>query len=69
MSVYQMQQQAARLFEQHVNAEFIGQSLHFISAELSRLKEERRIAAMVKMAERTRRMREAEESGKRAANK
>ena len=46
-----------------MQAEFVGQSLHFITAELTRLREERRIAAMIKVAERTRRMREAEESG------
>lgn len=37
----------------------------FLSKELLRLQEERRIHAFVMLAERTRRMREAEESGRR----
>lgn len=55
------------LFQQHVQAEYIGQTLDFLTKELTRLREDRRIAAMVKLAERIRRMREAEESGLRQA--
>ena len=51
-------------FESNIQGEYIGLTLDFLSKELVRLREERRIAAMVKLAERTRRMREAEESGK-----
>ncbi|KAI8894254.1 solute carrier, TRAMD3 or PAT1-domain-containing protein [Globomyces pollinis-pini] len=51
------------LFETAIQAEYVGKTLDFLTKELVRLREERRIAAMVKLAERTRRMREAEESG------
>eukprot|EP01137_Pigoraptor_chileana_P011280 Opistho-2@61878 len=44
----------------------VADTLDFLSKELVRLQEERRIAAMVRLAERERRMREAEESGRRA---
>ena len=44
----------------------IGAMLDTLSKELVRLQEERRIHAFAMMAERARRMREAEESGKRA---
>lgn len=53
------------LFETSIQAEYVGQALDFLSKELVRLREEQRIAAMVKLAERTRRMREAAESGAR----
>jgi hypothetical protein len=43
----------------------VGSMLDFLSKELVRLQEERRIHAFAMMAERQRRMREAEESGKR----
>jgi hypothetical protein len=54
-----------RLYEMCIQGEFIGQTLDFISKEIVRLREERRISAMVKLAERLRRMRESEESGRR----
>lgn len=43
----------------------LADMLDFLSKELDRLIEERRIHAMVILAERSRRMREAEESGNR----
>ena len=45
--------------------ENVGNMLDFLSKELVRLQEERRIHAFAMMAERQRRIREAEESGKR----
>lgn len=45
----------------------IAETMDQLSKELVRLKQERRIAAMVKIAERERRRREAEESGRRQA--
>ncbi|KAJ3039216.1 Cilia- and flagella-associated protein 91, partial [Rhizophlyctis rosea] len=42
-------------------------TLDHLTKELTRLREERRISALVLLAERTRRMREAEESGRRQA--
>ena len=50
-------------FESVVQAEYVGKTLDFLTKELVRLREERRIAAMVKLADRTRRIREADESG------
>lgn len=50
-------------FESAVQAEYVGKTLDFLTKELVRLREERRIAAMVKLADRTRRIREANESG------
>lgn len=47
--------------------EMVGATLQFLSTELVRLKEARKIQAMAMIAERTRRMREAVESGKREA--
>lgn len=46
-------------------AELIGKQLDFLNKELIRLQEERRIHAFAMLAERQRRMREAEESGHR----
>ncbi|KAJ3030495.1 UNVERIFIED_CONTAM: Cilia- and flagella-associated protein 91 [Siphonaria sp. JEL0065] len=51
-----------KLFESSVQAEFVGKTLDFLSKELVRLREERRISAMVRLAERTRQMREADET-------
>jgi len=48
-----------------VQGEMVGATLPFLTSELTRLKEQRRIAAVVQLAERTRRMREAEEAGTR----
>ena len=50
-----------------VQGEMVGTTLQFLSTELIRLREERKIQAMAMLAERTRRLREAEEGGKRAA--
>jgi hypothetical protein len=52
-----------QFFETNIEAEYVGKRLDFLTKELVRLREEQRIAAMVKFAERTRRMREAEERG------
>ncbi|KAJ3413697.1 Cilia- and flagella-associated protein 91 [Chytridiales sp. JEL 0842] len=54
-----------KVFESNVQAEYVGKTLDFLSKELVRLREERRIAAMVRLAERTRKMREAEETDRR----
>jgi len=48
-----------------VQAEVIARSIDNLSKELVRMKQERRIAAMVRIAEDVRRRREAEESGRR----
>ncbi|KAI8813718.1 solute carrier, TRAMD3 or PAT1-domain-containing protein [Cladochytrium replicatum] len=58
-------QQIERLFEANVESEYVGKTLDFLTKEIVRLREERKIAATVKLAERIRRMREAEESGRR----
>lgn len=50
-----------------IQSEVIARSLDNMSKELVRLKQERRIAAMVRVAEDVRRRREAEESGRRQA--
>ncbi|KAL7751160.1 hypothetical protein RI367_003365 [Sorochytrium milnesiophthora] len=44
---------------------FVGERLDFLSKEIQRLREEQKIAAVVKLANRMRRMREAAESGQR----
>ena len=46
-------------------ASHLGQRLDLLTKELVRLQEERRVAAYVMLAERQRRTREAEESGRR----
>ncbi|KAI8853400.1 solute carrier, TRAMD3 or PAT1-domain-containing protein [Chytridium lagenaria] len=48
-------------------SEYVGRTLDFLSKEIVRLREERRISAMVKLAERTRKLREAEEKDRREA--
>jgi len=48
-----------------VQSEIIARSLDNLSKELVRLKQEKRIAAMVRIAEDVRRRREADESGRR----
>eukprot|EP00743_Colponemidia_sp_Colp-15_P003486 GILK01003764.1.p1 GENE.GILK01003764.1~~GILK01003764.1.p1 ORF type:complete len:665 (+),score=144.46 GILK01003764.1:160-2154(+) len=50
-----------------LQGEVVSRTLDSLSKELLRFREQRRIAAMVKLAERDRRMREAEESGRRQA--
>jgi NADH dehydrogenase/NADH:ubiquinone oxidoreductase subunit G len=48
-----------------VQAQNVGSALDYLSKELVRLQEERRIHAFAMLAERERRMREAEEAGRR----
>jgi hypothetical protein len=55
----------ARELETVFQAEYTGKMFDYYSKELVRLREERKIAALVFLAERTRRMREAEETGRR----
>ncbi|KAI9353251.1 solute carrier, TRAMD3 or PAT1-domain-containing protein [Zopfochytrium polystomum] len=55
----------AHMFEANIQSEYVGRTLDFLSKELVRLREERRIAAMVRLAERTRKLREAEETDRR----
>ena len=50
-----------------MQSSIISKTLDNISKELVRLKEERKIAAMVRLAEDVRRQREAQESGRRQA--
>ena len=50
-----------------LQGEFISETLDVLSKELVRLKQERKITAIVKHAERERRMKECEESGRRQA--
>ena len=50
-----------------LQANIISQTLDHLSKELVRFKQERKIAAMVRLAEDVRRRREAEESGRRQA--
>ena len=50
-----------------LQAQIIADTMSNLSNELVRFKQERRIAAMVHMAEQDRRRREAEESGRRQA--
>ena len=50
-----------------VQGTVISQTLDQLSKELLRFQEERRIAAMVKLAERDRQLRQAQESGRRQA--
>ncbi|ORX79757.1 hypothetical protein BCR32DRAFT_205288 [Anaeromyces robustus] len=63
--IYTNDQMKERTVEANIQAEAVGQQLDFYTKQLKRLREERRISAMVMLAERTRRMREAEESGQR----
>lgn len=48
-----------------VEGRTLGNMLDFLSKELVRLQEEQKIHALVMLAERQRRMREAEEAGRR----
>mmetsp|Transcript_5191 Transcript_5191/g.7644 ORF Transcript_5191/g.7644 Transcript_5191/m.7644 type:complete len:661 (+) Transcript_5191:149-2131(+) len=69
----QVQRESVKLHQQqliggHIAAAVgreVGQQLDYLNQELVRFKEERRIHAMVMLAERQRSMREAEEKGKR----
>ena len=54
-------------FAEAIQGEFVSSALDRLSKELVRLKEERKIAAVVKLAERKRREKECEESGRRQA--
>lgn len=58
-------QDALQVAADGLQAELVGTSLDTTSKELRRFQEERRIAELVCEAERTRRVREAEESGRR----
>ncbi|TPX69262.1 hypothetical protein SpCBS45565_g02536 [Spizellomyces sp. 'palustris'] len=55
------------LVETTLQAPYTAATLQYLTDELVRLRESQRISAMVRLALRTRRMREAEESGKRQA--
>mmetsp|Transcript_21620 Transcript_21620/g.3547 ORF Transcript_21620/g.3547 Transcript_21620/m.3547 type:complete len:106 (-) Transcript_21620:345-662(-) len=50
-----------------VQGEYVAQALDTLAKELVRLKEEQKIAAIVTLAERKRREKECEESGRRQA--
>jgi len=65
LPIYTKDEMKERAVEANIQAEAVGQQLDFYTKQLKRLREERRISAMVMLAERTRRMREAEESGQR----
>jgi len=54
-------------FNDGIKGKIISKSLDNLSKEIIRWKQEKKIAAMVKIAERERRLREAEESGRRQA--
>jgi len=54
-------------FNDGVKGKIISKALDNLSKEIIRWKQEKKIAAMVKIAERERRIREAEESGRRQA--
>lgn len=56
---------AEKIFSDCVQPEFIGQYLDFVDKEIYRLREERRLNAIAKLAERMRYMREAQEAGRR----
>jgi hypothetical protein len=55
----------SHLFEDAVQAHYVGIQLDFINKQIKRLEEERRLAAQAKLALRTRQLREAQEAGKR----
>lgn len=57
----------AQLAIDAVQGEIVAHALEFISQEIVRVKEEKKIGAMVRQANRVRRVREAEESGRRQA--
>lgn len=59
-----LNEEERRNFEILIQAPYVGQRVEFLSKELTRIREERRIIAMVELAQRTRRLREAEEQGK-----
>lgn len=65
-----IEQAKERIFEgvlESIQGTVISQTLDQLSKELLRFQEERRIAAMVKLAERDRQLRQAQESGRRQA--
>merc|ERR1719473_421903 len=59
--------EAMRAILENVQGTVVAQTLDDLSKELVRFQEERRIAVMVKLAERDRRLRQAQESGRRQA--
>eukprot|EP01052_Picozoa_sp_SAG31_P029778 SAG31_NODE_2991_length_4810_cov_8.338145_2_plen_418_part_00 len=61
----EFKQQAIESSIAAAQGEMVGATLQYLSTELVRLQEERKIQAMAMIAERTRRMREAVESGNR----
>jgi hypothetical protein len=61
------EQQAVDSALDEILGSIIGEGLDFLSKELVRVRQEREIAEMVRIAERTRRMREVEESARRQA--
>jgi len=60
-----MQENTADEMLSSLEGESLGDMLDFLTKELVRLEEERRIQAFTLLAERSRRIREAEESGQR----
>jgi len=60
-------EEAKRAIVENIQGTVVAQTLDELSKELGRFHEERRIAVMVKLAERDRRLRQAQESGRRQA--
>ncbi|CBZ50432.1 conserved hypothetical protein [Neospora caninum Liverpool] len=60
-------EEAAEVLMASIQGQAISETLDELAKELRKVEEERRIAAMVNLAERDRRMREAQESGTRQA--
>lgn len=65
MIIPHLQENVAKDGSEMPMASHLGQRLDLLTKELVRLQEERRVAAYVMLAERQRRTREAEESGRR----
>merc|ERR1719499_1988751 len=63
----QLRDKAFEAALESIQGKVISQTLDQLSKELLRFQEERRIAAMVKLAERDRQLRQAQESGRRQA--
>merc|ERR1719160_2420414 len=63
----QLKEQAFEGVLESIQGTVISETLDQLSKELLRFQEERRIAAMVKLAERDRQLRQAQESGRRQA--
>ncbi|KAJ3397116.1 Cilia- and flagella-associated protein 91 [Lobulomyces angularis] len=54
---------ARKAIQSNLQSEYIAKTFDFLTKELTRLRQEKVIAAVVRLAERTRRLREAEERG------